>query len=146
MAGVKGRTGYRFVPTDDHRHQVSMMLGCGLNHEQVALVLNISRNTLEKHFRAELAVGDTKHNALVAQSLFQAATVDKNVTAMIFWLKTRMGWRETNVFERTGDAQIVEVIHRIVVGQTAQLGNHNGSGIPAITFADALQGSVRGTG
>lgn len=33
-------------------------------------------------------------NAKVAESLFRMATQKMNVTAAIFWAKTRMGWRE----------------------------------------------------
>jgi hypothetical protein len=30
----------------------------------------------------------------MAQTLFNMATIDKNVAAAIFWLKARAGWRE----------------------------------------------------
>ena len=109
MAGVKGRSGTKYAPTDTHRRQVKMMLGCGLPQQQIALVLGLNRRTLAKHFKSELALGAAEHNALVAEALFRAATVDKNIAAMIFWCKTRMGWRETNVVENrhqfNGDAR-----------------------------------------
>lgn len=44
----------------------------------------------------ELEAGHVRANAQVAQSLFNQATneVKPNVTAAIFWLKCRAGWRE----------------------------------------------------
>ena len=46
------------------------------------------------HYRDELNLGETKANAQVAGFLFNAAK-NGNVTAQIFWLKTRAKWRET---------------------------------------------------
>ena len=44
----------------------------------------------------ELDLGETKANAQVAGFLFNSARTG-NVTAQIFWLKTRARWRETPV-------------------------------------------------
>ena len=49
---------------------------------------------MRKHYRDELNLGETKANAQVAGFLFNAAKTG-NVTAQIFWLKTRARWRET---------------------------------------------------
>ena len=49
---------------------------------------------LRKHYRDELDLGETKANAQVAGFLFNSAR-SGNVTAQIFWLKTRARWRET---------------------------------------------------
>jgi hypothetical protein len=42
----------------------------------------------------ELDLGTAKANAQVAGFLFNSAR-NGNVTAQIFWLKTRVGWKET---------------------------------------------------
>jgi len=57
----------------------------------------LARKTLRKHYREELDTGHFKATAKVAESLFRKATGDgaQSVTAAIFWLKTRGGWRET---------------------------------------------------
>ena len=39
--------------------------------------------------------GSVEATAKVAQTLFHLATVEKNVPAVIFWMKARAGWRET---------------------------------------------------
>src|SRR3977135_4207056 len=51
---------------------------------------------MRKHYREELDLGESKANAQVAGFLFNAAK-NGNVTAQIFWLKTRAKWRETPV-------------------------------------------------
>lgn len=97
MAG-KGRE--PFKPTDEQRKQVEALSGYGLPQEQIASVIGCSQDTLAKYFSKELADGLAKANSRVAQFLYQQAT--KNLTAAIFWAKTRMRWRETDRLEVTG--------------------------------------------
>jgi hypothetical protein len=56
--------------------------------------MRVDPKTLRKHYREELDLGESKANAQVAGFLFNAAK-NGNVTAQIFWLKTRARWRET---------------------------------------------------
>ena len=98
----KKRTGH--VPTEVFRKQVLHFCGMGLTHEQIAMMLSISRPTLEKYYRAELDKGEAEMNLNVATNLYTMATgTDRNaVTAAIFWLKTRGRWSETKRVEHTG--------------------------------------------
>ena len=59
--------------------------------------------------RHELAHGHTKANARVAENLYRKATGEgrEAVTAAIFWLKTRAGWKETIVQETTAEIRYV---------------------------------------
>jgi hypothetical protein len=60
-----------------------------------------------------LAAAPIKANAAVAQSLFRKATGDgpQSVAAAIFWVKARMGWKETVINERAGeDGKAIPVI------------------------------------
>ena len=93
-----------FEPTDEQRKQVEAMAGFGIPQVDIAKVIGISKPTLEKYFREELDVGSVKATAKVAQSLFKKATSDgsQSVTAAIFWLKTRAGWKETQAVEHSG--------------------------------------------
>jgi len=52
--------------------------------------------TLRKHYRDQLDLGSTKATARVAEFLSRKATTEgpQCVTAAIFWMKTRGGWRE----------------------------------------------------
>lgn len=80
------------------------MAGYGIPEDDIALSLDISAPTLRKHYRRELDLGHVKANSAVAQSLYKKALADgaSSVTAAIFWLKTRAGWKETVVSEYTG--------------------------------------------
>jgi hypothetical protein len=72
------------------------MAAYGIPEIDIAAVLAVDPKTLRKHYREELDLGETKANAQVAGFLFNAAR-NGNVTAQIFWLKTRARWRETPV-------------------------------------------------
>lgn len=90
-----------FEPTNQDRMSVTTLSACGTRHALIARHLHIDEKTLRRHFRKELSKGREDANALVARSLFSAA-VGGNITAQIFWLKTRAGWKETQVNEITG--------------------------------------------
>src|SRR6185436_6501453 len=70
------------------------MAAYGIPEIDIAAVLGVDPKTLRKHYRDELDLGETKANAQVAGFLFNSAR-NGNVTAQIFWLKTRARWRET---------------------------------------------------
>src|SRR5215813_4498866 len=81
-------------PDPAQRRQVEAMAAYGIPEADIARVLGVDPKTLRKHYREELDLGETKANAQVAGYLFNAAK-NGNVTAQIFWLKTRARWRET---------------------------------------------------
>jgi hypothetical protein len=91
-------------PDPFHRRQVEAMAGYGVPEHAIARVVKIDLKTLRKHYREELDTGQIKATAKVAESLFRKATDDgsQSVTAAIFWLKTRGGWRETPQDHRVG--------------------------------------------
>jgi hypothetical protein len=100
----------RFEPTDEQRRTVEAMAGYGIPHDDIALVIinprtsrPIDPTTLRGAFRAELDVGHVKANARIVETLFKEAT-GGNVTACIWWTKTRMGWKES--VEHTGTLSI----------------------------------------
>ncbi len=72
------------------------MAAYGIPEPDIARVTGVDPKTLRKHYRDELDLGEAKANAQVAGFLFSAAK-NGNVTAQIFWLKTRAKWRETPV-------------------------------------------------
>jgi hypothetical protein len=85
-----------FKPTESQRQMVDGMAGCGVPEADIALVIGIAPKTLRKHFREELDTGHIKASAKVAGNLYRIATGSgrEAVTAAIFWLKVRAGWRE----------------------------------------------------
>jgi hypothetical protein len=98
------------------------MAGYGVPEADIAGVIGIDPKTLRKHYRAELDHGHTKANARVAESLYRKATSDgpQSVTAAIFWLKTRAGWRETPQDHRVGVYDVRQLsdedLERMIVG------------------------------
>ena len=72
------------------------MAAYGVPEADIARVLTIDPKTLRKHYRDELDTGQIKANSKVAESLCRKALGDgsQSVTAAIFWLKTRAGWKE----------------------------------------------------
>ena len=102
------------------------MAGYGVPEAEIAGVVGIDAKTLRKHYRQELDHAHTKANARVAENLFRKATGEgrEAVTAAIFWLKTRAGWKETSVTELAArDKEPVQMIVRAVIdpsGSTAR--------------------------
>lgn len=89
-------------PNAASRRQVEAMAAYGIPEIDIARVVGVDPKTLRKHYRDELDMGETKANAQVAGFLFNSAR-GGNVTAQIFWLKTRARWRETpQEFRHTG--------------------------------------------
>lgn len=88
-------------PTDKSRAQVKALAAVGTRYEDIALVLDISADTLTRHYKRELQLGRVEANARMAQTLYQRG-VDGNMTAAIFWLKTRAGWREADLMPDAG--------------------------------------------
>ena len=92
------------APTDKTRAEVSALCSFGITQDEIATYLDIDIKTLCKHYRKELDTGATKANAAMAKRLFDAGVKDGSVPAMIFWLKTRARWRETdNLVSETDD-------------------------------------------
>ena len=94
-----------YKPTEASRKQVEAMAAYGIPQIEICKVLEISINTLTKYYRYELDTGGTRATAKVAENLYKKATGDGSnaVTAAIFWLKTKAGWKETQVHEHKHD-------------------------------------------
>jgi hypothetical protein len=91
------------------RRQVEAMAGYGIAEADIACVLEIDPKTLRKHYRRELDKGHIKATAKVAENLYRRATGEgrEAVTAAIFWLKTRAGWKETHIQETRAEIRYV---------------------------------------
>jgi hypothetical protein len=82
-----------FVVNDAMRERVRYLAGLGVRQEDIAKIIGCAPKTLRKRFRDELDRGVAEANATVSGYLFAAAKAG-NITAIIFWLKTRAHWRE----------------------------------------------------
>lgn len=110
-------------PTDQTRRTVEGMSAYGIPQEEISKVIGIDRNTLMKYYREELDTAKAKANAKVAESLYKKALANDSgaVTAAIFWLKTRAGWKETTVSEHTVSDTLSEFL-----GEVAKSGQRIG--------------------
>jgi hypothetical protein len=75
------------------RRLVEHHAAIGTPHQTLAKLLQLSVNTLKKYYAEELELGLARANAVVGGTLFAEAKKG-NITAAIFWMKTRGGWRE----------------------------------------------------
>lgn len=100
----RGRGRKPFEPTLEQRKHVETLAGLGLRQDEIVLLIEnpttgrpIDEKTLRRHFQQELASGPSRLNMQVAQALARRA-MGKGagaVTAAIFWLKCRAGWKES---------------------------------------------------
>lgn len=114
----------RHEPDAFLRRQVEALAGYGIPETEIGGVIGIDAKTLRKHYREELDHGHTKANARVAENLYRKATGEgrEAVTAAIFWLKTRAGWRENAAPEPAKDEPVQVIIRKFVdpAGNTVQ--------------------------
>ena len=97
---TRGRKSHR--PSERDKEFVRMLAAMNVSQDDIATKMGISDDTLRKHYKSELEDGRIDANASIGQTLFQQAK-NGNTSAAIFWLKTRAGWKETNVTEITGE-------------------------------------------
>jgi len=82
-----------FVVNDALREKVRNLAGLGIAQDEIAKIIGCAPKTLRKRFRDELDRGVAEANVTIASSLFANAKRG-NITAQIFWMKTRARWRE----------------------------------------------------
>lgn len=82
------------VPTSESRAEVSALVAFGIPQINIAKRLGISDETLRKYYEYEIENGTHDAVATVANILYQKCVEDRDLTAIIFFLKTRGKWRE----------------------------------------------------
>ena len=87
-------------PTPASRQLVQLHATIGTTQETIASILGIDPKTLRLHYREELDHASAQANATIGGALFNKAK-SGDTTAMIFWMKTRAGWREKHDINHT---------------------------------------------
>jgi len=82
-----------FVVDRAMREKVRYLAGVGVSQDDIARIIGCAPKTLRKRFRDELDRGVAEANATMCGYLYAAAKAG-NISAIIFWLKTRAHWRE----------------------------------------------------
>lgn len=90
--GQKGRE--KHVPTKENRKLVESMAAAGVTQADIGIVLELSESTIAKYYRREINRASLLANTAVAGKLYEKCMAG-DITAIIFWLKTRAKWRET---------------------------------------------------
>lgn len=88
-------------PSDTTRKLVENMARVGIPQEMIGKIMGLTRQTLAKHYRHELDTAEAEMISAVGGALF-ANAMSGNVSAQIFIMKTRAGWKETNKTELSG--------------------------------------------
>ena len=111
-------------PTEKTRAEIVALRSYGVPIKEVAAYIGIDDKTLYKYYRDELENSAIKANPNVGKFLYQAAsgqalttgaTYSDCVRAAMFWAKTRMGWKETNVQEvKMADEPIAKVTIEVI--------------------------------
>jgi len=100
-----------FVVNETVREKVRHLAGVGVRQDDIARIIGCAPKTLRKQCRDDLDRGVAEANAMVSGSLFAAAK-GGNVTAQIFWLKTRAHWRENAVRSTRLRSVMLSGVHR----------------------------------
>ena len=91
----------RWEPTAVDRAKVEVGAAMGWTVDQIAAAIGVSRDTIERHCRDELDAGAQAANLKVGGALF-AKAMKGDVTAIIWWEKTRSGMKDASRVEHTG--------------------------------------------
>ena len=81
-------------PSGDERRLVEHYVSIGYTQPQIASLMHKSEDSLQRYCREELDNGALKVNAKIGGKLFQKA-MGGDTACLIFWCKTRLGWKET---------------------------------------------------
>lgn len=103
------------IPTTEMKAKVAALSAFGVSQVKIADYFSLSTPTLVKYYKKELDTAMVDKNLQVATALFQNA-LDGNVTAQLFWLKCRAGWREVDK-EENKQADINKIQIEILDGK-----------------------------
>ena len=102
-------------PTDKTKAEVSSLASFGVTQQEISDYIGIDIKTLHKYYRKELDTASIKANAAVARVLYEKAVIDRDTTSVLFWLKTRAKWRETDKKEEQNNSQaLLETLQEAV--------------------------------
>jgi hypothetical protein len=98
-------------PSEEQKQRVRQMARSGAIPADIAVQLEIPLKRLRKKFQRELQQGDAEGKQQALDKLRDSAMSGKNISALIFWVKARCGWRDTGPAENSASA----VSHPFVV-------------------------------
>ena len=114
------RRGTEHIPTDYSRRQVKLMAAMGLKQDHIAYLIGCAPGTLRTKYADEMQHGAAYLNLAMAKRLTDIALYGQgkeSMTALIFWLKTKGGWREQYSVAHTGHTGEGPVQHEHTIGR-----------------------------
>jgi hypothetical protein len=92
---MAGKRSPAHKPTEESRKLVKDSASLGLPQRMICALLDNCKSveTLTKHYRTELDLGEAQACSVVAGALYKKCLAG-DTSAILFWHKTRMGYRE----------------------------------------------------
>ncbi len=96
--------------------QIRTMAGMGLSIQKIALILGLSEATFYRkkklipEVQAAYETGLAQAEYTISKTLYSMATNDKNLTAIIWWEKTRFGRSEKAEISHTVQSDAPQVV------------------------------------
>lgn len=100
MGRPEGTTKFDF--NEEQAKRVEAMAAVGLRNDQISSIEGMSPFTLKNLYQERLTIGRAKGINNAAQTLYELAVKKKNLSALIFFLKTKGRWKETQGIELSG--------------------------------------------
>jgi len=111
----------KYRPTDDQKRQVMVMAGFGFRIKDICAVMQIDDQTLHTHYKHELATAEAEANVRVVQALYNNAVKHNNVTAQIWWTKSRLGWKDASALDIENSAGSMTLMHLLAAKAVREL-------------------------
>lgn len=92
--------------SDQERMLIKFMAVAAVPQDEIAKYFKVRKQTLLDECSSELKEAAHGLNANVVGALYKNA-MKGNVSAQIFWCKTRLGWKEVQEVKHSGDVSIL---------------------------------------
>ena len=105
-----------FAPSTIQARQVESLVALGMTEKDVANALLIDEGLLTFYYKRELDLGAVMINAKVGAVALKMALSGTDSDMTKFWLKSRAGWKETSVVEKTVEIKDVSTARAKLLG------------------------------
>lgn len=102
------------IRTDEHAQSAHDLKRFGHTHKEIAAYIGIDEKTLVKYYGEVLDKAVPDANRKVSNVLFKKAVQDEDMAAVIFYLKTKGGWKTADKMQETESTEaLTEEIRRL---------------------------------